>query len=75
MIGPVIASPAFKNADFRRLWASAACNYLGMSGEQVILGWLVFRITQSTKDQEGGRGSPGEAEAARGRLATDPGPV
>ncbi len=48
MIGPVIASPAFKNADFRRLWASAACNYLGMSGEQVILGLLVFRITQST---------------------------
>lgn len=48
MIGPIIASPAFKNADFRRLWASAACNYLGMSGEQVILGLLVFRITQST---------------------------
>lgn len=48
VIGPVIASPAFKNADFRRLWASAACNYLGMSGEQVILGLLVFRITQST---------------------------
>ena len=44
----MIASPAFKNADFRRLWASAACNYLGMSGEQVILGLLVFRIMQST---------------------------
>lgn len=44
----MIRSPAFKNADYRRLWAGAACNHLGMSGEQVIVGLLVFRITQST---------------------------
>ncbi len=45
---PVIKTPAFKNPDYRRLWAGAACNHLGMSGEQVIFGLLIFRITQST---------------------------
>ena len=44
----VIRTPAFKNPDYRRLWLGAACNHLGMSGEQVIFGLLVFRITQST---------------------------
>jgi MFS family permease len=48
VIGPVLAGPAFKNADFRRLWAASACNYFGMSGEQVIMGLLVFQITQSS---------------------------
>ncbi len=48
LIGPVVASPAFRNADFRRLWSGVACNAFGMSGEQVILGLLVFRITGST---------------------------
>ena len=47
-IGSVLAGPVFKNADFRRLWAGSACNYFGMSGEQVILGLLVFQITQSS---------------------------
>lgn len=45
---PVINNPAFKIADYRRLWFGAACNHLGMSGEQVVLGLLVFQITQST---------------------------
>ena len=45
---PVIGGPAFKNADFRRLWASSAGNSFGMTGEQVILGLLVFEITQSS---------------------------
>ena len=48
IIGRVIGSPAFKNADFRWLWAGSACNHFGMSGEQVILGLLVFQITQSS---------------------------
>ena len=41
-------SPALKIPDYRRLWLGAACNHLGMSGEQVIIGLLVFQITQST---------------------------
>ena len=45
---PVIGNPAFRIADYRRLWAGAACNHLGMSGEQVVLGLLVFQITDST---------------------------
>ena len=48
LIGAVTANPAFRNADFRRLLAGAACNAFGMSGEHVILGLLVFRITGST---------------------------
>jgi len=44
----MIRTPAFKNSDYRRLWLGAACNHLGMSGEQVIFGLLVFRITEST---------------------------
>ena len=44
----MIRTPAFKNPDYRRLWFGAACNHLGMSGEQVIFGLLVFRSTQST---------------------------
>ena len=45
---PVIGNPAFRNADFRRLWAASACTYFGMTGEQVIIGLLVFEITQSS---------------------------
>ena len=45
---PVIGNPAFRIADYRRLWFGAACNHLGMSGEQVVLGLLVFQITDST---------------------------
>lgn len=45
---PVIGNPAFRNADFRRLWAASACTFFGMTGEQVIIGLLVFDITQSS---------------------------
>ena len=48
LIGRVIASPAFASADFRRLWAAAAFNQVGMSGEQLMLGLLIFQITDST---------------------------
>jgi MFS family permease len=44
----VIRTPAFNNPDYRRLWLGTACNHLGMSGEQVIIGLLVIRFTQST---------------------------
>ena len=45
---PVISNPAFRNADFRRLLAASACSFIGMTGEQVIIGLLVFEITQSS---------------------------
>ena len=48
VIGRVIASPAFASDDFRRLWIASALNAAGFSGEQLILGLLVFRITGST---------------------------
>jgi MFS family permease len=48
LIGRVVASPAFASADFRRLWMAAAFNQVGMSGEQLMLGLLVFQITGST---------------------------
>jgi predicted MFS family arabinose efflux permease len=48
LIGRVVASPAFASADFRRLWMAAAFNQVGMNGEQLMLGLLVFQITDST---------------------------
>jgi MFS family permease len=44
----MISVPAFRNADYRTLWAGAAFNQQGQSGEQVVLGVLVFQATQST---------------------------
>ncbi len=44
----MIGNPAFRIADYRRLWGGAALNHLGMSGEMVILGLLVFRLTGSS---------------------------
>ncbi|MBL4721710.1 MAG: MFS transporter [Alphaproteobacteria bacterium] len=44
----MIKFPAFKIADYRKLWAGAAFNHQGQSGEQVVLGLLVFEATQST---------------------------
>jgi MFS family permease len=44
----MISIPAFRNADYRSLWAGAAFNQQGQSGEQVVLGLLVFQATQST---------------------------
>ena len=40
--------PAFRNPDYRRLWLGAAFNQQGSSGEHVVLGLLVFQLTQST---------------------------
>ncbi len=40
--------PALKYPDFRRLWFGAAFNQQGMSGEHVVLGALVYQITEST---------------------------
>ncbi|MBT7761084.1 MAG: MFS transporter, partial [Rhodospirillaceae bacterium] len=44
----MIKFPAFGIADYRNLWAGAAFNQQGLIGEQVVLGLLVFQITQST---------------------------
>ncbi len=44
----MIKIPGLEDPDYRRLWLGAACNQQGMSGEHVILGLLVFQITQST---------------------------
>ena len=48
LIGSILASPAFRDADFRRLSCGVAFNNAGMSGEHVVLGILVFQLTQST---------------------------
>jgi len=44
----MINIPALGIADYRNLWAGAAFNHQGMSGEQVVLGLLVFQFTNST---------------------------
>lgn len=44
----MIKIPAFGIPDYRNLWAGAAFNQQGMSGEQVVLGLLVYQFTQST---------------------------
>lgn len=44
----MIQLPALRNPDYRRLWCGAAFNQQGMSGEHVVLGALVFQITEST---------------------------
>ncbi|MDP7547302.1 MAG: MFS transporter [Alphaproteobacteria bacterium] len=44
----MINIPAFGIADYRNLWAGAAFNQQGMSGEQVVLGLLVYQFTHST---------------------------
>jgi MFS family permease len=38
---------AFRYPDFRVLWASTVSNQLGLGMQQVLLGWLVFEITES----------------------------
>lgn len=44
----MIQFPALRHPDYRRLWLGAAFNQQGMSGEHVVLGALVFQITEST---------------------------
>ncbi len=43
----LVRSPALGYADFRYLWSSAFFNSVGMTGEQVVLGWLVLERTDS----------------------------
>jgi MFS family permease len=45
---PILRNPAFRLADYRRFWVGAGLNQLGTSGEQVVLGLLVFQITESS---------------------------
>lgn len=44
----MIRLPLLRDADFRRLLAGAAFNQQGMTGEHVITGLLVLRLTDST---------------------------
>ena len=44
----MIQLSALRNSDYRRLWFGTAFNQQGMSGEHVVLGALVFQITEST---------------------------
>ncbi len=44
----MIQLSALRNPDYRRLWFGTAFNQQGMSGEHVVLGALVFQITEST---------------------------
>jgi MFS family permease len=44
----MIKIPAFGIPDYRNLWAGAAFNQQGMTGEQVVLGLLVYQFTHST---------------------------
>lgn len=44
----MIKIPAFGNADYRNLWAGVALSQQGMSGEQVVLGLLIFQLTQTS---------------------------
>lgn len=45
---PMFRLPALKIPDYRRLWVGAAFNQQGMSAEHVVLGALVYQITEST---------------------------
>ncbi|NKB60882.1 MAG: MFS transporter [Gammaproteobacteria bacterium] len=44
----VIANPALKSGDYLRVLASSFFHSMGMTGEQVILGYLIFQQTGST---------------------------
>ncbi len=48
LIGKILRGPAAGNRDFRLLVAAATGNYMGYGGEQVVIGLLVFRITDSS---------------------------
>lgn len=43
-----LSSPSFKFRDFRFLWFSSAFNSVGFIGEQVIVGWVILEITDSS---------------------------
>ncbi|NQV45552.1 MAG: MFS transporter [Rhodospirillales bacterium] len=48
LIGHVLGNPSLRNRDFHKLCGSSAFNNIGMSGELVIIGILIFEITQSS---------------------------
>ena len=48
LIGAILRGPALRHRDFRLLFAAVTCNYTGYGGEQVIIGLLVFRLTNSS---------------------------
>ena len=48
LIGRILSGPEFGQRDFRLLFAAASCNYVGYSGEQVVISLLVFQLTDSS---------------------------
>ena len=48
LIGKILSGPILRHRDFRLLLAASTCNYLGFSGEQVVIGLLVFQLTESS---------------------------
>jgi MFS family permease len=44
----LLATPAMRFRDFRLLWIAGIFNSTGFIGEQVVLGWLVLELTDST---------------------------
>jgi len=44
----LLVSPSFTFRDFRFLWLSSAFNSVGFIGEQVIVGWVILEITDSS---------------------------
>ncbi len=47
-LSQLFSSGALRQPDYRRLWVSAACNTAGSSGEQVVVGLLIYRLTGSS---------------------------
>ena len=48
LFGRILRGPAFQQRDFRRLLAAATCDSMGLGGEQVIIGLLVYQLTGSS---------------------------
>ena len=44
----IFASPALQFPDFRFLWLSSVFNSIGFIGEQVIVGWIILEMTDSS---------------------------
>lgn len=49
LVAAIKAGPLGREPDFRRLWTASIFTAMGMAGEQVILGLLVYRITGSSE--------------------------
>jgi len=47
-VGHLFSNPALRDRDFHKLCVGTTFNNMGMSGETVIMGILVFQITQSS---------------------------